>query len=145
MSVKRQTEIFRSVGYNYDWNFPFPFWHFLGKVAARAVFGDEEGGGAVVPVLEVLNFVVLGKREFVALTTPLWREAVGARKGEGGVRGEGKMPPLKVLEVEFKKMEDGEPLEVVWGPARAMVTEHIRRCELDDLGSRDESFGAFLT
>lgn len=125
MSVERQTEIFRAVGYSYDWGFPFPFWHFLGKVAAKAVFGSEDGEeeeGGAVPVLEVLNFVALGRREFVALTTPLWREALKARKGGGDagveVEVEMEMLPLKVLEVEFKKVRAGEPLEVFWGPAR---------------------------
>jgi hypothetical protein len=57
------------------------------------------------------------------------------------VEVEMEMLPLKVLEVEFKKVRAGEPLEVFWGPARARVTAHIRRCELAALRSSGTRLG----
>lgn len=118
MSLSRQEAIFRSVGYHYDWNFPGPYWCFLGKITAKALYDDEAE-------LEVLNYVPVGRREFIAYTTSVWTAAVKARE-EAGVA---ELPPLKVIEVTFKKPLPGQPLEMFWAPARGPITAHIRRCE----------------
>jgi hypothetical protein len=73
VSVTKQQDIFRRVGYQYNWNFPGPFWHFLGKIAAKALFNDDIQ-------LDVLNYFPLGRREFIGYTTPMWTAAVKARE-----------------------------------------------------------------
>lgn len=119
MSLSRQTEIFRSVGYHYDWNFPGPYWSFLGKIAAKALYNDEAE-------LEVLNYIPIGRREFIAYTTSTWRDAVKAREAAGVTEP----PPLKVIEVNFQKPLPRQPLEMFWQPARGLITAKIRQCEL---------------
>ncbi|KAL2158671.1 hypothetical protein VTH06DRAFT_4153 [Thermothelomyces fergusii] len=131
-------DIFRCVGCQYDWDHPGPFWHFLGKMAAEAVFdsGTE---------LRELSFVAVGRREFVAFTTSRWRAAEEARReevsrektaeGEGGEAEAGtdkkakeaaEPPPLSVIEVTFKKPQPGRPVELAWAPARGLFTAKIR-------------------
>ena len=96
-------------------------------------------------MLEELNFVPMGRREFIAYTTPMWRRAAAAAIAAGqavessngrGVRVasgtlDGVLPPLNVLEVAFKKPQPGQPLVMTRGPARAMIAARIKLCELD--------------
>ncbi|KAL2177562.1 uncharacterized protein P884DRAFT_15726 [Thermothelomyces heterothallicus CBS 202.75] len=70
VTISRQMDIFRCIGYQYDWNYPGPFWHFLGKMVAKAVFDSKTE-------LRELNFVAVGRREFVAFTTSMWRRSQG--------------------------------------------------------------------
>ncbi|KAK3944458.1 hypothetical protein QBC46DRAFT_251883 [Diplogelasinospora grovesii] len=119
VSLSRQKDIFRYVGYHYDWNFPGPYWHFLGKMAAKALYDDRAE-------LRELNYVPVGRREFIAYTTSMWTAAVKAGKAAGVTE----LPPLNVIEVNFKKPLPGQPLEMFWGPARGLITAKIRQCEL---------------
>jgi hypothetical protein len=119
VSTSRQEAIFRSVGYNYDWNFPRPYWHFLGKIVAKALYDGK------VELYE-LNYVSVGRREFIAYTTSMWRTAIEAGKAVGVTE----LPPLNVIEVDFKKPRLGQPLEIFWGPARGVITTKIKQCEL---------------
>jgi hypothetical protein len=130
VTTVRQRDIFRYVGYRYDWNFPGPFWAFLGKIAAKGLFNDDG-----VTTLDELNYVPFGRREFIAYTTPMWRAAVeagqaGAADGGGGDAPAAELPPLNVVEVTFKKPQPGQPLEMSWSPARPFITAHIKRCKL---------------
>lgn len=119
MSTAKQEDIFRSVGYHYDWDFPGPFWHFLGKMAAKALYNDEAK-------LRVLNYVPLGRREFVVYTTSMWTAAVKAGRAAGAPQ----LPPLNVVELKFKKQPPGQPLEMFQRHARPLVTAKIAQCEL---------------
>lgn len=119
MTLSRQTDIFRYVGYKYDWDYPSPFWHFLGKIVAKAVFDDNAE-------LRELNYVAVGRREFIAYTTSMWTAAVEAGEPAGGAE----LPPLNVIEVNFKKPQPGQPLEMTWGLARGPITNKIRQCGL---------------
>jgi hypothetical protein len=47
---------------DYDWNIPGPYWHFLGRIAAKAVFSDRIR-------LHHFNYVPVGRQEFIAYTT----------------------------------------------------------------------------
>lgn len=120
VTVSRQTQIFKCIGYQYDWNVPSPFWDFLGRIAAKAIFDDQTD-------LKELNFVAIGRREFVAYTTSTWRAAASAQKAAGLAGLEG-LPPPNVIEVNFKKPQPGQPIEVTWAPARALFTAKIRQC-----------------
>ncbi|KAL2190525.1 hypothetical protein L209DRAFT_750636 [Thermothelomyces heterothallicus CBS 203.75] len=135
VTISRQMDIFRCIGYQYDWNYPGPFWHFLGKMVAKAVFDSKTE-------LRELNFVAVGRREFVAFTTSMWRAAEEAKKEaeqkadeEGGKAVPNKtaaeaaeLPPLSVIEVNFKKPQPGKPFELAWAPARGLFTAKIREC-----------------
>jgi len=120
VTISRQLQIFRCLGYKYDWDRPFPFWHFLGRMVAKGVFDDKSD-------LKELNFVAIGRREFVAYTTSTWRAAAAAQK-TAGVAGLELLPPLKVIEVNLKKPQPGQPMEMTWAPARALFTAQIREC-----------------
>lgn len=119
VTISRQTDIFRHVGYLYDWDYPGPFWHFLGKMAAKAIFDDKAE-------LRIFKFVAVGRREFIAYTTSMWMAAVEA----GKTAGVAELPPLNVIEVTFKKPQPGKPLEMNWAPARGLFTAKIRQCRL---------------
>ncbi len=83
---------------------------------AKGVCGDNTE-------LRELNFVAVGRREFVAYTTSAWRTAVEAEKAAGRTE----RPPLNVIEVNFKKPQPGQPLEVTWAPARALIAAQVGR------------------
>lgn len=74
--------------------------------------------------LRELDFVAVGRREFIAYTTSMWRAAVEAEKAAGMAE----LPPLSVIEVNFKKPQPGQPLEMTWAPARGLFTAKIRQC-----------------
>ncbi|KAL2145794.1 hypothetical protein VTI28DRAFT_6293 [Corynascus sepedonium] len=116
VTVPRQTEIFRYIGYQYDWDWPGPFWHFLGKIVDKTLFDNKAE-------LRELNFVALGRREFIAYTTSMWTAAVEAEKAAGMA----KLPTLSAIEVNFKKPQPGQPLEMIWAPARGLITAKIRQ------------------
>jgi hypothetical protein len=71
--------------------------------------------------------VAVGRREFVAYTTSAWRAAADAQRAAGAAGLEG-LPPLNVVEVNFKKPQPGQPMEVTWQPARALFAAKIRQC-----------------
>jgi hypothetical protein len=89
-------------------------------MVAKAVFDDTAD-------LEELNFVAMGRREFIVYTTSAWRAAAAAQKA-AGVADMELLPPLKVIDVNFKKPQPGQPIEIIWAPARAMFTDKIREC-----------------
>ncbi|KAK4040556.1 hypothetical protein C8A01DRAFT_46113 [Parachaetomium inaequale] len=104
----------RYIGYQYDWDRPFPFWHFLGRMVAKAVFDDTAD-------LKQLNFVAMGRQEFIVYTSSSWRAAAAAQKAAG------------VIEVNFKKPQPGQPIEMTWAPARALFTDKIGECRSTNL------------
>lgn len=74
----------------------------------------------------MLNYVPVGRQEFIAYTTSMWKTAVKARKAAGVTE----LPPLNVIEANFKKPLPEQPLEIFWTPARRLMTARIRQCEL---------------
>ncbi|KAK4106728.1 hypothetical protein N658DRAFT_503134 [Parathielavia hyrcaniae] len=36
VTISRQTQIFKYIGYQYNWDLPAPFWVFLGRIVAKA-------------------------------------------------------------------------------------------------------------
>ncbi|KAK4115524.1 hypothetical protein N656DRAFT_775412 [Canariomyces notabilis] len=117
-----------------------PFWHFLGKMVAKAVYDDETE-------LRELNFVAIGRREFVAFTTSMWRaaeepEARTEAQNEGDkaetMPQATELPPLNVIEVNFKKPQPGQPIELAWTPARGLFTAKIRQWNERRAAENDE-------
>jgi hypothetical protein len=90
------------VGYQYDSDRPSPYWYFLGKTAAQALYGDPTA-------LALYNTVEVGDREYIAFT----------RKAPTDVN---------VIEVSVKKPQPGKPLELFYKPANPIITQSIRRC-----------------
>ncbi|KAK4031928.1 hypothetical protein C8A01DRAFT_51156 [Parachaetomium inaequale] len=140
VTTTRQRDISRYVGYRYDWKFPSPFWAFLGKIAEKGVFDDD---GATT--LKELRYIPVGRREFIAYTTPLWRAAVEAIQAAKAAAAAGagipELPPISALEVTFKKPQHGQPLEMTWIPVRPLITARIKRWndESDDEENVDVS------
>lgn len=85
---------------------------------AKAVFDNKVE-------LRELNYIPLGRREFIAYTTSMWTPAVEAGEAAGSAK-----LPLNVIEVNLKKPQPGRPLEMIWSPARGPITNKIRQCGL---------------
>ncbi|KAK3323728.1 hypothetical protein B0T19DRAFT_426802 [Cercophora scortea] len=109
ISDTRQEQVFRSVGYQFDTNRPSPFWYFLGKIAAQALYGDPA-------TLLLLNYNRVHTREFIGFTTATWAATAKTQDTR---------PPVLVLEIDFKKPRPGEPLQLFWKPARGLITQRI--------------------
>ncbi|POR33799.1 Uncharacterized protein TPAR_05991 [Tolypocladium paradoxum] len=116
--VVQQEQVFRYIGYEFDSNWPTPYWMFLGKITAKAIYDDPA-------VLLLLNFVRVRTREFIGFTAAKWAEIAKARRRSGTIEQLG-LPPLNVIEVDIKRPQPGKPLEVFWKPARGVITERIR-------------------
>ncbi|KAK4108737.1 hypothetical protein N656DRAFT_783990 [Canariomyces notabilis] len=118
VSISKQQQIFHQIGYQYTWNFPFPFWHFLGKMVVKALYNDQRDNTE----LQILSFTAIKNHEFVAFTTSAWRAANTARKAAGVTE----LPPLNVIEVSFMKPQPGQRLQISWQPARGVFTGRVR-------------------
>ncbi|KAJ2905868.1 uncharacterized protein MKZ38_003876 [Zalerion maritima] len=116
ISDARQEQVFRSIGYQFDSNRPTPYWYFLGKLAAQALFSDPAE-------LLLLNYVRVRTREFIGFTTATWSTASKEARTTLG----DEPPPLIVVEVDFKRPQPGKPLEAFWKPATGLITERIRQ------------------
>ncbi|KAM3446894.1 hypothetical protein MY3296_009259 [Beauveria thailandica] len=108
ISLHRQEQIMRRVGVRYDSKRPFPFWHFIGKIVSRALFGRDDG-------LEVMNYIAVRRTEYVAFTT---RRCL-----------DGETTHVNVVEVTFERPQPGSPLQCVWKPAGQLVVSKIQDCE----------------
>ncbi|KAM3439013.1 hypothetical protein NHJ13734_003948 [Beauveria thailandica] len=108
ISLHRQEQIMRRVGVRYDSKRPFPFWHFIGKIVSRALFGRDDG-------LEVMNYIAVRRTEYVAFTT---RRCL-----------DGETTHVNVIEVTFERPQPGSPLQCVWKPAGQLVVSKIQDCE----------------
>ncbi|KAK4039084.1 hypothetical protein C8A01DRAFT_36986 [Parachaetomium inaequale] len=114
VTLPRQIDILAYVGYQYDWNRPGPCWYFLGKLVAKGIWDGQTE-------LQELNYVAVRRRDFIAYTTSKWKAAVEAEKAAGRAG----RSPLSVIEVNFKKPQPGQPLEMTWAPARAVIASQV--------------------
>ncbi len=92
--------------YNYD--FPYAFWFFLGKIASKPLFQNESQ-------LEILSFVRVRNREFVG----------HANKHRDVSRDQ----TLNVVEVDLQKPQPNEPVQIFWKPARGIIIGKIKQCK----------------
>jgi len=118
ISDARQEQVFHSIGYQFNSDRPTPYWYFLGKIVAQALFEDQTA-------LLLLNYVRVRTREFIGFTTTSWRKASEAVRTTPGV----KPPLLNVIEINLKRPQPHKPLEAFWKPARGIITERIRLCK----------------
>lgn len=103
-------------GVPYNFNKPWPFWFFIGKIVSKAFFDNEEQ-------LEWLNAVRVHTREFIAFTNTLKKNASN-QKGSNVEKAN-----LQMVEVDFSKPHPGEHLKLFWKPARGIICQKVQDCE----------------
>ena len=93
----------------YNFNKPWPFWFFTGKIMSKAFFDAEEQ-------LEWLNAVRVRTREFIAFTNPKKKKASNQEPNIKNVE-------LQVIEVDFPKPQPGERLKLFWKSSRGIICQ----------------------
>ncbi|KAM5383371.1 hypothetical protein ACJZ2D_002064 [Fusarium nematophilum] len=107
ISGGRQEQVFARIGVKYDWNYPFHFWFFIGKMMSKALFQDDS-------LLDVLNYIPVNNYEFVGYVNK-------AR----GVDDQGSKDQVNVVDVHLKRPQPGQPIQIFWKPARGLVVQKI--------------------
>lgn len=103
-------------GVPYDFNEPWPFWVFIGKIVSKAFFGNEEQ-------LEWLNAVRVRTREFIAFTN------IQNKRDFDPNEWNIKRTRPQIVEVDFFKPQPGEELKLFWKPARDIIYQKVQGCE----------------
>lgn len=103
-------------GVPYNFNKPWPFWFFIGKIVSKAFFDEEKQ-------LEWLNAVRVQTREFIAFTNT---QINRVSNQETSSIEEAK---LRIVEVDFPKAQPGENLKLFWKPARGIICQKVQDCE----------------
>ncbi|KAF2468563.1 uncharacterized protein BDR25DRAFT_290316 [Lindgomyces ingoldianus] len=106
LTDRRLDSIMESVGVQYEFNKPWPFWFFIGKIVSKAFFNNDQQ-------LEWLNTVRIRTREFIAFTNAGRKETDSNQK-------------LQVIEVDFAKPQPGKELELFWKPARGLISQKVQ-------------------
>ncbi|KAJ5629787.1 hypothetical protein N7528_003444 [Penicillium herquei] len=102
--VQRLDSIMQHVaGVSYDFDMPWPFWFFIGKIISKCFF-DNEGQ------LEWLNAVRVRSREFIAFTNT----QINSNKAN-----------LRIVEIDFLKPQHNEDLKLFWKPARGLICQKV--------------------
>lgn len=100
-------------GVPYDFDKPWPFWFFIGKIVSKAFFGVEDQ-------LEWLNAVRVRTREFIAFSNTSTVE-------DDGPNDETRR--IQVVEVDFLKPQPGENIKLFWKPARGIISQQVENCK----------------
>lgn len=103
-------------GVPYNFNKPWPFWFFIGKIVSKAFFDDEEQ-------LEWLNAVRVRSREFIAFTNT--QKKIASNQEESNID----KTVLQIVETDFSKPQPGEDLNFFWKPARGIIYQKVQDCE----------------
>lgn len=101
------------VPYNFDK--PWPFWFFVGKIVSMAFFDNKEQ-------LEWLNAVRVRNREFIAFTNT--RKNILTQEEQNTEKGK-----LQIVEIDFSKPQPGENLKLFWKPARGIICQKVQDCK----------------
>lgn len=109
VSDARQRQVFAQIGIKHDYNYPYPFWFFLGKMVSQALFEKETS-------LDILSFTRVNDREFVGFENKDFHK-------DNSSNG------IKVIEVNLKRPHPNEPVEIFWRPARGIIVQRLRECE----------------
>jgi hypothetical protein len=104
-------------GVPYNFNEPWEFWFFIGKIISKVFFGNEQQ-------LEWFNATRVGSQlEFIKYSNI-------QKKGNNPqqeLSDEGR-PKLLVIEVNFHKSRPGEDLKLFWKPARELMCQKVQEC-----------------
>ncbi|KAL9562999.1 hypothetical protein ACKAV7_012741 [Fusarium commune] len=109
VSDARQRQVFAQIGVQHDYDYPFPFWHFLGKMISQALFENETS-------LEILSFTRVNGREFVGFETKNYPKSNNSTD-------------INVIEVSLKRPQPNEPMEIFWRPDRGIIIQRLRECK----------------
>lgn len=100
--------ILAGIGVRWDWHYPFIAWHYLGRIASKALFDNENE-------LACFSASVRHERDYVYFST---------RRFDAGA-----LPRIKVVEVSlgWKPGEkvDFKQLRAFWKPARLRIFDSI--------------------
>ncbi|KPM44226.1 hypothetical protein AK830_g2391 [Neonectria ditissima] len=110
ISRGRQEQVFAQIGVEYDWNFPTPFWFFLGKLLSEALFLDDS-------LLEFLNYVPVSNYEFIGYVN----------KDRVVDKDQKDSDQINVIDVHLNRPQTGQPIQIFWKPARGLVVTSIER------------------
>lgn len=111
VDYKEQYEVLKDSGIRWNWNAPFPGWHFMGRMASQALFGSEHE-------LKYLSAFVdsCTRKEYVMFSTKKFLK--------------GELAALDALEVNLGWPPGQRPelffLKAMWKPARAQITLRIQ-------------------
>ncbi|KAJ3549236.1 hypothetical protein NM208_g613 [Fusarium decemcellulare] len=125
ISQGRQQQVFRQIGVEYDWDNPFPFWHFLGRMLSKAMFNDDS-------LLALLNYVPVNNYEFVGYVN---RDRIGEQEDKD---------QLNVIEVHLKRPEPNEPIQIHWKPGRGLVIQKIEQWVKEKMPALNVDAGAMM-
>jgi hypothetical protein len=109
--------VFAQIGVQHDYDYPFPFWHFLGKMISQAMFENDTS-------LEILSFTRVIDRELVGF------ENKNYSKNSNGA-------DINLIEVSIKIPRPNEPMEIFWRPARGIIIQRLRECKDREVTLRD--------
>ncbi|KAF5575386.1 hypothetical protein FPANT_11365 [Fusarium pseudoanthophilum] len=112
ISDARQRQVFAQIGVQHDYGYPFPFWHFLGKMISQALFENETS-------LEILSFTRVNDREFIGFENKNYPQSNNSTD-------------ITVIEVCVKRPQTNEPMEIFWRPARGIIIQRLRECEYSE-------------
>ncbi|KAK8917136.1 hypothetical protein H634G_09251 [Metarhizium anisopliae BRIP 53293] len=96
-------------GIPYDFDKPWPFWFYIGKIVSKAFFSVEDQ-------LEWLNAVRVRTREFIAFSNT-------STVNDNGPNDETRR--IQVVEVNFLKPQPGENIKLFWKPARGIISKQV--------------------
>ncbi|KAJ6787375.1 hypothetical protein PWT90_06303 [Aphanocladium album] len=103
-----QAKILARAGIRYNWDFPFLFWHFLGRIVSHVFLGAEDQ-------LSLIHASVAGDREFVSFATRGYVDSSSHR--------------TRVIEVHLGWEDEHDPLvdqlRAFWKPARRNIIANI--------------------
>ncbi|KAM5376052.1 hypothetical protein ACJA88_007163 [Fusarium oxysporum] len=103
VSDVRQRQVFSQIGVQHDYGYPFPFWHFLGKMISQALFENETS-------LEILSFTRVNDREFVGFENKNYPKSSNSTD-------------INAVGVSLKRPRPNEPMEIFWRPARGIIIQ----------------------
>lgn len=97
----------------YDFNKPWQFWFFIGKLMSKAFYGNEQQ-------VEWLNAVRVGTRECIAFTNTQDNRDVDQTEGLT------KNTMIQVVGVDFSIPRPDADLELFRKPARKIITQKVQ-------------------
>ncbi|OAA71171.1 hypothetical protein ISF_01722 [Cordyceps fumosorosea ARSEF 2679] len=111
MSDKRSEALLKMIAnLSYDWDRPFPFWYFTGKMVSKARFDDQDQ-------LKLFNATRV-MTEYIAFeNTAISDQDKSKHTGRA----------VQVVEIYFSKPQPGKNFKLTWKPARSVISRSVQR------------------
>jgi hypothetical protein len=100
-------------GESFDYNNPWAFWFFIGKVVSKAFFNDESR-------LEWFNSVRVRTREFIGFENTVLPHENNSEDAQ---------KTLNIVEIDFLRPQARENIKFFWKPARPPIYRSVRMCK----------------